>query len=195
MWLCSPRHFTQSTFVLTKHYHKRAVLRPSLRGQGIIGVQFNDLSKIHGVKLLDTLQKCISIAFAGHDGKRGGDPGKEEGPIHPHRRCHLQVRFDEGFPWILKTMNFQTCFGHSTNFLLTSIYFRVPLLPPCEYINFTPPQAWLNLKHFHHNCSSDRNDFVRQFQSDDATLVALLSITAANSGTAKVGSSDSIEQN
>merc|ERR1719188_811104 len=30
--------------------------------------------------------------------------------------------------------------------------------------------------------SSDRNDFVRQFQSDDATLVALLSITAANSG-------------
>ena len=34
--------------------------------------------------------------------------------------------------------------------------------------------------------SSDRNEFVRQFQSDDSTLVALLSITAANSGTVNV---------
>ena len=36
-------------------------------------------------------------------------------------------------------------------------------------------------------CSSDRNEFVRQFQSDDCTLVALLSITAANSGKVKSG--------
>ena len=36
--------------------------------------------------------------------------------------------------------------------------------------------------------SADRNEFVRRFQSDDKTLVALLSITAANSGEARNGS-------
>ena len=44
-----------------------------------------------------------------------------------------------------------------------------------------------------HCSSSDRNEFVRQFQSDDSTLVALLSITAANSGKVNFEKFDAID--